>query len=114
MSSRLQDRIVQDFGTITESFMNVLKSAKVDLHPQNDAGSMKGTTPGALPDVYVERMLVAAENLLAINRELKQNALLNDCSLRRQLVEEEETRSVAQESPQGTDPGSALTPSTSS
>lgn len=36
--------------------------------------------------MYVERMLVAAENLLAINRELKQNALLNDCSLRRQLV----------------------------
>lgn len=50
MSSRLQDRIVQDFGTITESFMNVLKSAKVDLHPQNDAGSMKVSVGG---DPYV-------------------------------------------------------------
>lgn len=41
---------MQDFGTITESFMNVLKSAKVDLHPQNDAGSMKVSVGG---DPYV-------------------------------------------------------------
>lgn len=78
-----KDKLRSEFSTLTDNFFNLIKASKVTEPGHSDVilsgtRSQRPAPPGHLLELYSSKMQTACFEILAISKELKFNALVND------------------------------------